>query len=156
MAGRKSRGMYWTAFFIGIAPDLFSFGIFFIATILKITPDIAWHAGPDNLEIVPGYVSHLYNITHSLIIFFIVYLLAWIILKKPFIPLLAWGLHIAVDIPTHSSAFFPTPFLWPISDFKINGISWSHPYIFFSNLILLALVYIFYFGYWKRKKVVRS
>jgi hypothetical protein len=43
--------------------------------------------------------------------------------------LAAWGLHILIDIPTHSLALFPTPFLWPVSDFKVNGIGWDNPII---------------------------
>ncbi|MBI2436470.1 MAG: hypothetical protein HYV41_01860 [Candidatus Magasanikbacteria bacterium] len=152
VAGKKNRRTYWTAFLIGILPDFFSFGIFFLATIFRITPDIAWHAGPDNLEIVPEYVTHLYNITHSLVVFVVVFLLVFMIRRKPFVPLLAWGLHIIMDIPTHSSAFFPTPFLWPVSNFRIDGVSWVHPYIFFPNLILLVSVYLFYFGYWRIRR----
>ncbi|MFZ1626633.1 MAG: hypothetical protein WAT81_02400 [Candidatus Moraniibacteriota bacterium] len=33
--GRRSRPRYWLAFFFGIAPDLFSFGLFFVLTLLN-------------------------------------------------------------------------------------------------------------------------
>jgi len=46
----------------------------------------------------------------------------------------------------------PTPFLWPISTYKINGIPWSHQLIFFPNIILLVFFYFYFFVYKKRKK----
>ncbi len=38
---------------------------------------------------------------------------------------LAWGLHILIDIPTHSRKLWGPRFLWPISNFAVNGISWA-------------------------------
>jgi hypothetical protein len=78
-------------------------------------------------------------------------MLLWVIFKKPILEFMAWGLHILVDIPTHSSAFFPTPFLWPLSDFMVDGVGWSSPWIFFPNLILLVVFYLWFFVHKKRK-----
>ena len=37
---------------------------------------------------------------------------------------LAWGLHILVDLPTHSrQSWAPQPF-WPFSSWSMDGISW--------------------------------
>ena len=36
----------------------------------------------------------------------------------------AWLLHIAVDIPTHSRRQWGPKFLWPFSDFSVDGVSW--------------------------------
>ena len=56
----------------------------------------------------------------------------------------AWGLHITMDIFTHPNNFFPTPFLWPVSDAHVNGIAWGEAVIFFPNLLLLALLYAWF------------
>lgn len=68
-------------------------------------------------------------------------------------PMGAWGLHILMDIPTHSSSFFPTPFLWPVSDFTVNGIPWSAPYIFFPNVVGLLIVYAVWWWHKRRTRM---
>lgn len=147
---RKSRKSFWLAFFFGIAPDLFSFGIFTASIWLGLVSGPDWSAGPPDQQLIPRYVWSFYSVTHSLIVFSIIFGLVWLIRKKPLLELLAWGLHILVDIPTHSDTFFPTPFLWPISSFSINGIPWSHPVIFIPNVALLILLYAWFFIVKKR------
>jgi len=151
--GRKSKKYFLWSFLIGIAPDVLSFGIFMAANVLGILGDssASWQreAGTPPMDSIPVFVHVLYNFTHSLVIFGIVFLLVWLIWKKPVWPLLAWGLHILVDIPSHSDTFFPTPFLYPISDFHVNGINWGNPIIFFPNWILLFLAYG---GWWLYRK----
>ena len=78
------------------------------------------------------------------------FVLVWIARGKPLMELSAWGLHITLDIFTHNDAFFPTPFLWPISDAHVNGVPWSDPIIYFPNVLLLAVLYAWFF--YKRKK----
>ncbi|QQR78901.1 MAG: hypothetical protein IPJ68_01345 [Candidatus Moraniibacteriota bacterium] len=144
--GRRSRISYWLAFFFGIAPDLFSFGLFFALTILGLAEHPDWRSGqhPDPAGI-PGYVHALYNGTHSLVIFVAVFALVWLIRKKPLYEMFGWPLHILVDIPTHSEKFFPTPFLWPVSDFHVNGHNWSDPRIFIPNVIFLIGLYLWFY-----------
>lgn len=150
--GRHSRFSYWLAFFFGMAPDLFSFGLLFITNLLGITHRPDWSAGPPPESMIPGYVHTMYDITHSLVVFAVVFALVWMIRHKPLWEMLAWPLHILVDIPTHSSEFFPTPFLWPLSDFHIDGHPWSRPEIFIPNVLILIGLYGWF--WWKRKKTV--
>ena len=151
--GRKSRISYWKSFFFGVMPDLFSFGIFTGMTVLGLVSGLDWSAGPPNPNSVPEYVHRLYDITHSFIVAFGVFGLVWFLRKKPMYELLAWPLHIIVDIPTHSTAFFPTPFLWPLSDFRVDGVSWGHPYIFIPNVVFIVVLYsIFYIRKRKQNK----
>src|SRR3989344_3099206 len=91
------------------------------------------------------YVYGLYNLTHSLVVFTLAFGFVVLVRKKPPYELSAWGLHIVVDIPTHSYIFFPTPFLWPLSDLRIDGIPWSHPIIFIPNVTLLLVSYYWFF-----------
>lgn len=133
------------AFLWGVLPDLFAFTIPFTAGILGFReiprPDIEG-SGP---SVIHGtYIYQLYQISHSLLIFAIVFGLVWYFRKRPYIPMLAWPLHILVDIPTHTTRFFSTPFLWPFPHPHVNGIPWSDSAIFIPNIILLAVLY----GWW--------
>lgn len=38
--------------------------------------------------------------------------------------LMAWSLHIIVDVPTHSRRLWGPRFLWPLSNVVVNGVSW--------------------------------
>lgn len=149
--GRKKKKDFWPAFIIGMMPDAFSFGLFTIMAILGLVSGPEWKNGIPDPSLIPSYIHYLYNITHSLIIFAAVFLFVWFIRKKPLWILGTWGLHILIDIPSHSSEFFPTPFLWPISDFKVSGIGWGNPEIFLPNVILLAIIYAWFFIRKKRK-----
>ena len=143
---KKGKKIFWLAFFIGMLPDFLSFGIFWLDTFLGFHPRPNWQAGPPAMSSIPEYVGMLYNFTHSLVIFLVVFLIILAIRKKPLWILIPWGIHILIDIPSHSSAFFPTPFLWPLSNFHFEGIGWGNPIIFVPNLIILGIIYtiIFY------------
>lgn len=149
--GRRSKKDYLTAFLFGIGPDLLAFGPFFLSVLLGFAK---WptHFEPPSNGMIPQYVHSFYNVTHSLVIYGIFFaLLWWVFKKRDFAKLtLGWPLHILVDIPTHSTAFFPTPFLWPVSDFHINGVPWSEPYIFIPNVLVIVGLYTYW--YIKRKK----
>jgi len=140
--GRKS---FWISFVIGMAPDLLAFGIYFIGTLAGIHPRRNFAGSRPDISTLPKYVFTLYDLSHSIIVFIAVFLIVWFLRGKPLWELLAWGIHIVVDIPTHSQDFFPTPFLWPISDYTFPGTSWGRPEIFFPNLGALAVVYALMF-----------
>ena len=151
--GQKTRKCFWLAFFFGIAPDLFSFGIFMVAVFLGLVSHPDWSTGQHPAsDQIPSYVNIFYNFTHSLTIFAVVFCFVWLIRQKPVYEMLAWGVHILVDIPTHSYIFFPTPFLWPLSDFRVNGIPWGHPIIFIPNVVLLVTLYYWFFVRPRMKK----
>lgn len=142
----RSKQFWWAVFF-GVAPDLFSFGLFFVQMVLmgKFFARDFNRTEPPDPSFVPDYVHSLYNVTHSLIIFLIIFGIVWAIRKRPFWELGGWGLHILIDVPTHSSRFFPTPFLFPFSSFTVNGISWGTPWFMVVNYASLVAVYGFIF-----------
>lgn len=149
--GAFTKKSFWKAFMFGVGPDLFSFGIFFFASLSGFSDAPSHsHFGPPDPASIPPYVYMLYNVTHSLVVFVALFCLLWAYFKKPVWESLAWGLHILVDIPTHSYAFFPTPFLWPFFSFKFDGWSWGSPWIFFPDVIALIIVYAWLYS--KRKK----
>lgn len=147
--GRKSKSEYAPALFFGMLPDLFAFVPFFIYT--KIN-NIHFRGAPP-LEIMPPWVFFLYDLGHSLIIFAFFYIFIGRYSRKAAYCSLAWFLHILIDIPTHSADYFPTRFLYPFSDFIVDGWSWNSPVIWFPNLVLLLILYsAFIFASLQRKK----
>jgi len=147
--GRKSRKSFLLASTFGLSPDILSFGILFASTLLGIGEQPSFKNGPPDPSLIPQYVDFLYNATHSLIIFFVVFSIVWFFLKKPLWEMGAWFFHIALDIFTHSFEFFPTPFLWPLFDYKFNGVSWGTAWVFFLNVALLFISYLYFFIYKK-------
>lgn len=89
--------------------------------------------------------------SHSLIIFGIVLGLIYVILKRFPWEMMGWLLHVLIDIPTHSYAFYPTPFLWPLSDVKLGGLSWANPWFMAVNYAAIIIVYIILWRTGKKK-----
>ncbi len=149
--GRRNRRSFWIGFLFGIAPDFLSFGILLFQRLYSsiLTGNWVIGTGKPDLHEIPAYVSNLYDITHSFVIFLAVFGIVWLIRKKPLWEMLAWPFHIFLDLFTHSTSFFPTPYLWPFSYVPIDGIPWSTPIIFFTNAFFLVLLYAVYF--WKKK-----
>ncbi len=145
---KRSRRDIWLGILFGIAPDLLSFGIFFVQNIFRViffSEESPFQGGPPDPNLIPDYISTLYNFTHSFIIFAAVFGLIWLIRRKPYWLMAGWGIHIIIDIFSHSKDFFPTPFLFPVSDFTINGTSWGHSTFMLINYSALILVYAYFF-----------
>ncbi|MFA6105178.1 MAG: metal-dependent hydrolase [Patescibacteria group bacterium] len=157
---KQTKFNLFLAAFWGMFPDLFAF-----------TPAIIWllwmrlrginiiPIRPENsvaLEQSGGgpflLSSQLYNYSHSLFVFFGVIALV-LIIKYLFrksvswrdlpIVMIGWLMHIIMDIPTHSYKFYPTPFLWPFSNWKFDGFSWGQPWFMILNYGSLLMIYIY-------------
>lgn len=149
----KSKIMHvgWTAFW-GVFPDLFAFTIPFILVILKIlTGQISTSSFGQHHVPVAGFdlASYLYQYSHSLVVWVAVFLIVWLISKRPRWELLGWAMHILIDIPSHDIEFYATPFLFPISSYRFPyGISWASKWFMIINYSALALVWG---GIWIKK-----
>ncbi len=139
----------WLAVLFGVLPDILSFGILFIMNLING----GLRRGPPSLSSLPDWLFAAYNMTHSFVIFLLVFFTVYVLTKKWFWPLTAWALHILIDIPTHSFRFFPTPFLWPITGYKFDGISWATPWFMLLNysVLLIAFIVIAYNGQKKKE-----
>lgn len=133
------RSDVWWAVLFGVLPDLLSFGILFFMNLFTGS----LQRGPPALSTLPKWLFTAYTLTHSLVLFAAVFLLVFLITKSWYWPLAAWVIHILIDVPTHSTKFFPTPFLWPISNYNFNGISWGTPWFMIVNYISLVIVFVF-------------
>ena len=156
--GRKNNKEFWLSFAFGILPDFIAFGIPAIAMLFSIVfwgqaiPD--FHTG-QHITTGANYVHTVYSITHSLITRAVVFGTLRLIFKKPIIPCLARLFHILLDIPTHSLAFYATPFLRPISDYRFDGIPRHNRQILYPDIAILIVIYGIYFWrkyYLNRKK----
>ena len=141
---RKDR---WLAGLFGVLPDFISFGPHLVLSF--IAGSVMF--GRPELSNIPVSVFLLYNLTHSLVIFALAVLIVYLLTKKIHWFMFGWGLHILIDIPTHTKEFFPTPFLYPFPQLFINGIRWSDPTFMIVNYSLLVIVYSYLF-YDKYKK----
>lgn len=141
------------AAFYGIFPDLFSFSVPFIWAILSIisgnsTPSGLFPKPPhdqpfdNNANPIFLFTHTLYNFSHSIPIFLIIFAFVWFWRKKPIWEISGWLFHILIDIPTHSYEFFPTPFLWPISKWEFDGFSWSTTWFIILNYSAIVIVFL--------------
>lgn len=151
---KRPLSVAWTSFW-GVFPDLFVFGIPSIISFMGLLQgSVVW--GDFSHHGLPGVfdlLAELYNYTHSAIIWGTVFLATWAVIKRPPLELLGWILHILIDIPTHRINFYPTPFLFPISEYRFSyGISWSDTWFMILNYASLLVV----FGTKLVRKKVRS
>lgn len=150
--GRRKVGALFLAFVIGMMPDLLSFGPHFFSWAFAGFPAYPIEPGTTGapaLASLPWFVVPAYRITHSLVIWAAVFLvLRWIFGRRAWI-FGAWGLHILCDIPTHSTRYFPTPFLWPFPTPYVDGIMWGAPWFMAVNYASIAVVI---FILWLRRR----
>ncbi|HEY1015111.1 MAG TPA: hypothetical protein VGE07_20570 [Herpetosiphonaceae bacterium] len=96
-----------------------------------------------------------YRYTHSFVILALLAGIIWLLRKKPPWALAAWGLHIAMDIPSHER--YLTPMFFPLSDWTVEGVSWSTPPMLAANFGGLAIAYaLVYWRYWRRGRPPRE
>ena len=105
----------------GVGPDLPFWAVYYPRVLRKgglrrvlITGD--WPQPPSGFKTA-------YDATHSLALVGMAASLAWMLTGRIPRPLLAWALHILLDIPTHGRAWSPRV-LWPLSDYTFGGLSW--------------------------------
>ena len=138
----------WRVVVWGIFPDLFAFTPTFVV--------LAWHrlfgdpAHPMQFfsralrESLPVFLQPhiLYPWSHSLIIFALLFAIVWFLGRRAAPAMLAWPLHILMDIPSHRAGLYGTPFLWPISSYRFNGVSWGQRWFMILNYTALAAVFV--------------
>lgn len=147
------------ASFWGIFPDLFAFTVPFVWMIARYVSENRTSDFPAVTSMEPSIFTRfdglsqlthfLYSMSHSLVMFFSVFAIVSLLFRRPVFEMFGWLLHILIDIPSHSYQFYPTPFLWPVSDFKVNGVSWASTWFMIVNYSLLVLVWLFF---WIKKK----
>jgi hypothetical protein len=135
----------WAAFF-GIFPDLFAFTIPFLIAVYKaIFMSVSFSAMRDHHGLAGSFdiAAYLYQFSHSLVVWAFVFGFVCYFSKRPRYELLGWALHILIDVPSHAIGFYPTPFLFPLSDYRFPyGVSWGNTWYMIINYTALAFVWI--------------
>jgi membrane-bound metal-dependent hydrolase YbcI (DUF457 family) len=149
----KKKFSFWKAVFWGMFPDVFAFAIpFAMMFFYAISGQIDFSNLPHPSSVEPAIPqidslfqmsNSLYNISHSIIVFTIIFIIAYLIFKKPVWILGGWLLHILIDVPTHSYQFYPTPIFWPISSWKFDGFGWANEWFLIADAVLLIIVYFY-------------
>ena len=140
-----------------LAHGLWTYAIYKRKPDINIKSAVVWGMFPDSAIILgEAYslltthsVSHsihssnvfyfYYATTHSLVIFASIYLLARLITGKWSKALLAWPIHIFIDMVGHIDNL--TPFLFPISKVTPPPLfSWENPTIILINYFVLLTV----------------
>ncbi len=133
----------WTAFW-GVIPDFFAFTIPFIIGLYRVIFGGVAFSAMRGMRSVGGFdlAAYLYQFSHSLVVWAFVFIVVWYFSKRPRYELLGWALHILIDIPSHSIGFYPTPFLFPISEYRFPyGVSWGNRWYMMINYTALLVVW---------------
>jgi len=131
----------------GLLPDTASWVIYGLYRVFTGGP-----YGKPILGQIPDWTYTLYDISHSLVVAITVILIVLVILRRVPIYMFAWPIAIVMDLLTHRREFLPTPFLWPISDWKFPGISWGTWQFMLINYTLIAIAMALIIVYKRRKK----
>lgn len=155
----KKKLSWAAATFFGIFPDMIAFTPLYAFLFINLfigkykfpltLPDQLEPAHYDTFLIF-DITTLIYNLSHSLIVFFLFAALISIYKRRIYWEITGWLFHILIDIPTHSYSLYPTPFLFPLSDWKHNGIAWENPYLLIVNYVLLIFIY-----YWFKAILLR-
>jgi hypothetical protein len=122
------------AVLFGLMPDTISWGIYAVYSTIT-----SGAFGKPVLSQVPAWTFIAYDISHSLIVAGAVILLIFLVLRRVPVYIFAWPIAIAMDVPTHTRNFLPTPFLWPVSEWRFPGISWTTWQFMAINYALIAV-----------------
>ena len=145
---KKPRLRWWGAL-AGAAPDL----LWFIPSTAERIAAGGWSAPPlgsdrsiwraDGPPLPPDLVEayfRYYVYTHSLVVLAIAVGLLLLTRWRQYAWLaFPYALHIVLDIPTHER--YQTRPFHPISSWQFEGLSWTDPRIFWTNVAALVAVY---------------
>jgi len=126
----------------GVFPDVLAFGPSIAAGLwLRLAGGV--NSGSARGHVLPHVHVDLplYPAGHSLVVFLLVFGLVSILARRFVFAMLGWLLHILIDIPTHSLSYYATRFLWPISDYRIDGIAWWTPWFWAATYGALGVAY---------------
>ena len=133
------RGYGKLAIFFGAMPDLCSFGVLFF---MRIIGNDFVSLAP-RLHEIPTWIIFNYDITHSFVPAFICIYIVSKYNKEIAFAMLAWPFHILLDFPFHTKEYFPTKFLYPLTNYSIDGVHWSNPEVWFPNIAGIIILFIY-------------
>ncbi len=135
----------WFAVGAGMLPDLLSVIPVALATFVANRGDLNKTLHDKNVpHWAAVYKRVMFPITHSLIVAMLVWMTVAAVWGAQWW-LLAWPLHIVVDIVTHPREK-ATPFLWPLLGTKVHGVKWyGKRFMVVNTVALMIIAAIFWF-----------
>jgi hypothetical protein len=125
-----------------------------LIALMSMGPDFVWLPFTTLTFLQTGhlvYYAFPYEISHSLVIWGVVTLLATIRWRWAIAVMWPWALHILIDIPGH--IHIQTPFLWPLSPYTIRGRwEWLDMDWMIGNYFAIVLAAIFLWWRERRRK----
>lgn len=88
---------------------------------------------------VQAWSHTLHCVMHSAIVAAVITAIAWFRWRWFLVPLAGWWSHIVIDVFTHSSEYYPSPVLYPITNRGFDGIAWPTPWFIALNYAALAV-----------------
>jgi hypothetical protein len=82
-------------------------------------------------------------VTHSALVAGAVTQLLCTIQRALWVPLFGWWSHIVIDVFTHSADHYPSPVLYPITQWGFDGFAWNTPWFLVLSCAVLCAV-----GWW--------
>jgi hypothetical protein len=135
-----ARISVWQTVWWAVFPDVLAFGPLVAAAVwLRLAGRFDASGGFDRPPVHIGLP--LYPAGHSVVIFLLVFGVVTALARRIVYEMLGWLLHILIDIPTHSYSYYATRFLWPVSDYRIDGIAWWTPWFWAATYAGLAVAY---------------
>lgn len=134
-------------------------GLAALPDVLQMIPVLAWWgftggafdavkafaiAVPGRAPDLPASVTQLaytlHCLSHSAIVATLATWLVWRLRGALWLPLLGWWSHILIDVFTHSSDYFPSPVLFPLTMRGFDGIAWNTPWFMGLNYLALTAI----------------
>jgi len=125
----------WLAVLFGVMPDLLSF-----------FP----HIFIDHRFGGTGTYHLLYQYTHSLVFFVVIFIGIMLVMRSMPWFAGAWGLHIIFDMFTHPAQYYATPYLFPFSSPIVPAIDYRTLAFTVVNYIIIIGIVIFLYFYQKK------
>ncbi|MBI5898476.1 MAG: hypothetical protein HZB40_04565 [Rhodocyclales bacterium] len=88
---------------------------------------------------VGAAAHHLHCILHSGVLALIVTAALWRWRASLGLPLAGWWSHILIDVLTHSSDYYASPVLYPLTYEGFDGMAWNTPWFMAANYLALAI-----------------
>ncbi len=85
---------------------------------------------------------HLHCVLHSAVVAAAVTALIRGFTRTWWLPLLGWWSHIVIDVFTHSTAFYPSPVLYPFTYWGFDGVAWNTPWFLVATYAAIGAVFV--------------
>lgn len=133
----------WAAVIFGILPDVLGNGPIMLESLITKGKLLTRRTSKSKLAL---FWKPMYPITHSLPIPILIGLGLSVFYGAFYWPILAWFAHVLIDIPLHNDKDGNAiPFLWPLSDYKIQGVAWWKPRVTVALWAVIAALGVFSF-----------